>query len=172
MTDPADESPIISYILEHLDNLWESPLRMFRRGGAAQVHARFPEYSLSQIKYQLRKVREEYIVLPPDILPEAGSPQIRYDERDYAGDPGVASPIIPVTDSRPKREYDAEDEYDEVVPGALEEIPESVHELITGVYADKADGVLNKTEIRLMALCAELMFEVDRLTSDLAKVRR
>jgi hypothetical protein len=125
---------------------------MFCRGSAVDVSIQFPQFSLQQIKYRLRMAREEYltgahngVLKEPAILDiPAFSPQTHYEDNETAT---VTTPLA-------------------------EEIPESVHDLITGVYADKADGVLNPTEIRLMALCAELMFEVDRLTFELDKVRR
>lgn len=152
MVEALDTLPVREYILENWDDLWDETTDMFCRGSAVDVSIQFPQFSLQQIKYRLRMAREEHITVvghrvlkEPTIILDipAFSPQTHYDNETAT----VTTPLA-------------------------EEIPESVHDLITGVYADKADGVLNQTEIRLMALCAELMFEVDRLTFELDKIRR
>ena len=150
MVDSLDTLPVGEYILENWDDLWDETTDMFCRGSAVDVSIQFPQFSLQQIKYRLRMAREEHItVVGHRVLKE----------------PTV---ILDIPDFSPQTHYDNET----ATVTLAEEIPESVHALITGVYADKADGVLNPTEIRLMALCAELMFEVDRLTFELDKVRR
>jgi hypothetical protein len=151
MVELLDTLPVREYILENWDDLWDETTDMFCRGSAVDVSIQFPQFSLQQIKYRLRMAREEHItVVGHRVLKE----------------PTVILDIPPFST---QTHYDNETA---TITPLAEEIPESVHDLITGVYADKADGVLNTTEIRLMALCAELMFEVDRLTFELDKVRR